>query len=241
MSTSAPVVAGATFTASIPVPPGPPVGLGARVETPVVAAIVGAWQPASIGTDTATVVLEAPLNAGAYVVHWITADDHELNPPAFQPLTVVGTLADGTVTDWPDVDPDAVRPDMSAVALLERVRTVDQRDGSIVGEFNDHTNPTAAQVDGLIDAAVDDVLSELRPNLPPERYRQLTKVITYYAAMLVEGSFFGEQQTGQGGRVRWSQEYADALANLTARIEQDITEHNLLGTLEPRDTPWLLG
>lgn len=241
MSTTVPVVTGSTFVASIPVPPGPPSGLGAQIEVPGSGgAIVTTFQLADILTETAQVSLEAPPTAGTYVIHWSASDPRMPFPDAYIPLAVVGTLVASGVAggaEWPVIDVDQVRPEMESVAILERTRTVDQDDGTIKGVFTARTSPTSGEVEDLIDTAVDDVLAELRPWIDPARYRQLKKVIQFYAAMLIEGSFYDEQGNAEtGGRVKWSSEYNDALKNLQARIEQDLVENNLLGTMEPRDS-----
>lgn len=244
MSVSAPVVAGSTFTATIPTPPGPPASLGARVEAEVTAAIVSSWQPSSIANDglTCFVTLDAPVSSGSYVIHWMTSGPVSTFD-AYQALVVVGTGSTATGVEWPQVAPEDVRPTVKDVALLERIRTVDRDTGAEVGTFTASTRPTDLDVKDVIDQAVDDILSELPHDamIDPVHYRQVQRAVTFYAAMIVEGSWYKEQANERGGPT-WQSEYQEALKNLQARIEEDYAQNNLLGTMEPHDSPgWVLG
>jgi hypothetical protein len=216
----------------IPTPPGPPAGLGARVEVPVTGAIVTAWGPAQIGTDWATVTLDAPVLPGMYLIHWMTLGAQSIYD-AFFPLGVQSTAGAAMHIEWPIIDPAAIRPDVDDIALLERIRTVDLSTGQELGTFTGNTRPTAGDVEGLIDKAVDDIRSMMaRPNIDPARYPQVKRAIEFYAAMLVEGSYTEAQQTDRA--TMWQAEYQEAVKSLNEDITRDIAQNNLLGGMEPR-------
>lgn len=240
MSVSAPIVAGGLFTTAIPTPPGPPPLLGARVEVPVSAAIVSSFQPASIPQpdgSQAFVTLEAPLSPGQYIIHWMT-NGPTSTYDTYVPLVVVGGDAASTGVLWPQAPPEAVRPTVKDVALLERIRTVDRDTGEEIGTFTARTRPTDEDAEAVIDQAVDDILAEIPHDamIDPIHYRKVQRAITFYAAMIVEGSWYKEQANERGGPT-WQSEYQEALKNLQARIEEDYIENNLLGTIEPHDKP----
>lgn len=78
-----------TFTSTLAAPSGV-TGLGARVETLEVRAIVSAWHPAVLAAGVWTVTLERPQEPGDYALVWLTADPE---PPAafelFEALTLL--------------------------------------------------------------------------------------------------------------------------------------------------------
>lgn len=98
-----------------------------------------------------------------------------------------------------------IRPTVTDVANLLRARTK-VRGGAESGTFSENTRPTADQVDGLIDEAVDDVLGKVKsvnafkamePTPSEEEAegyeRRVRGAIKLYAAILVETSYFPEQ------------------------------------------------
>lgn len=224
---------GSTFTASIPTPPFQAGQvLGARIEVPVTRAVVGERVLASVGADTSSVTMVAPTLLGDYQIVWQMSDGTDVG---FQPLVVVSLVAAaGSVgVEWPEVDEEQVRPTVADVAQLERIRTIDLDSGDDVGTFTDNTRPTAGEVDGLIDVAMDDVVSALPVStFAPKHYRQVRRVITLGAAMMVEASYYEEQAPDRAGPV-WQTLYQNGLTQLQARIESDMAQNNLIGAMEP--------
>jgi hypothetical protein len=201
----------------------------------VTGAIATAFGYAQVGTDFTTITLEAPVTVGQYLIHWMTSGAQSIYD-AYQPLFVQATGAAIVGVEWPIVDPAQVRPTIQEVALLEQIRTVDLTTGAEQGTFNDATRPTGDQVEDLIDKAIDDMVAELpRPNIDPSRWPQLKRAVEFYAAMLIEGSFYKEQQADRGALV-WQQEYQEAMLSLQAGITSDMAQNNLLGAMEPRLT-----
>jgi hypothetical protein len=201
--------------------------------------------PASLSAGVWTVTLDGVLTEGFYNFVWRTSD---AEPPEYEvmiPIQILDTgalLPDGTGiggADYPDVDVAQVTPSLDEVARLERTRTVDSG-GNDVGTFTSDTNPTDAEVGDLIDQAVSDVLGAFPSQFDPEHYGQCKKVITLYAAMLVEGSHYKEQATARGGLLPWENEYNTAQRMLEESIDEDRTQNNLLGVMEPRSNGSLL-
>lgn len=143
--------------------------------------------------DLTTTAATVP-SGGYYRVVWLDAAGHESAPTA--PALDASELAGG------------VRPTVTDVANLLRART-QIKGGGEAGTFNANTRPTADQVDGLIDEAVDEVLGKVKSlaefaELGPapeecEAYeRRVRGAVKLYAAILVEASYYPEQiKTGQ--------------------------------------------
>lgn len=177
--------------------------LGARIEVPVTREIVAYWRQAVFidggltNQSTYQVLLDPMLGEGDFNICWRTND---AEPPAYEtflPLfvTAAGSLASGggLVTDFPLLTDPAVlvelTPSVDDVAALERTRTFDD-DSQDQGTFNALTKPTDADVEKLIQQALDDTLAALDPAVDPVHYGPIRRAITLGAAILVEGSFF---------------------------------------------------
>jgi hypothetical protein len=73
--------AGEPVVATLLTPPGPPVGLGARIEVPITRAIASYWRPGELTGDTWTVELDPVVDGGEYLLVWRTPDG---DPPAYE-------------------------------------------------------------------------------------------------------------------------------------------------------------
>jgi hypothetical protein len=237
--TPPPVQAGAQITARLPDPPGGlPAGmlLGARVEMPYTRAIVSAYQRGTLDPAAGEwlVTLEGPLTASVYELVWRTDDAEPPYYEVFVPLTVVplSSAGNGDVA-YPPVDTTAVTPTVDEVARLERTRTFHD-DGTEVSTFDSATRPTDTECAGLIDQAVSFVLGFLPSAFDPAHYDSTKQVIALYTAMLIEGSFFKEQNLGSP--LPWEAEYTVAVQRLEETITEDRSQENVLGVMEPRTT-----
>jgi hypothetical protein len=103
-----------------------------------------------------------------------------------------------TDPDFPPVDVAAVRPSVIDVAILERTRTI-SAGGAELGTFDETTRPTAAEVEELIDVALNEVLLQIPANIDPAAYSPTLRLIALRAATLVEISFFRDQAEAAGG------------------------------------------
>jgi hypothetical protein len=230
------VACGYPFTAALIAPPDSDLAgwpLGARVERPVTRAIVSAFQTATLSGGLYTVTLDGPVDPGSYNMVWMTTDE---NPTptyeVFIPLVATLTIQDGTVpiVEWPVIDITQVTPTVEDVAALERTRTVDDT-GNDIGEFTSATRPTDVECKELIDQARNDVLAQLRRAVDPVHYPQILHIVAYYAAMLVEVSYYREQ-TGQRAE-EYATLFTQSLTNLQTQIERDVELAGLLGSMEP--------
>src|SRR5437764_18243 len=151
-----PVAAGSKFTAYLPDPGGPAVGVGARIEVPITRAIASMFVAGTLATPSGmwSVVLDAPQTAGDFEIVWMTGANPEPYPfPIFVPLTatlgpVLSTV--GGEVDYPNVTSDAVAPTLEDVAIYEMTRTRAD-DGTLYTTFTPQTFPTDVQVGQLID------------------------------------------------------------------------------------------
>lgn len=150
--------------------------------------------------------LVAPLTAGDYQIVW---EGPEPDQTASEPVQV--TIG--------------VRPSITAVAALLRARTK-IKGGSEPGTFNDlgppnGTRPTATQVEGLIDDALDEVSGKVQDvdlTLPAGEKmgpgsayeRRYSSAVALYAAILVELSYFPEQVRGGTSPVATYQQLYDS-------------------------------
>lgn len=114
----------------------------------------------------------------------------------------------------PTIDAAAVRPTTDDVAELERTRTF-RDDGTEGGTFDDQTRPTAAEVEALIDEALDVVLGQLPDHADARWHAPIRRLVALRAALDVEASYFREQQTADAP---WTTRYADDLAALQGAI-----------------------
>jgi hypothetical protein len=217
------VVAGTSFTATLVDPGGLTAGVGARVEAPVTRAIVSYWRAATLAGFLWSVTLDAPLTAGDYNLVWRDVSD----PPGYE-IFVPLFVADITgpqltpVTDWPVPDSSQVTPSVDDVAALERTRTIDA-DGADQSTFTDATRPTVDDVSGLIDQAVAEVLSRLRPSFPATYYAHVRHAAALYAAILVESSYFREQLT-EGSVATYRDLFDSAIAGLQSSINIELQD-----------------
>lgn len=239
------VVAGTQFATTLITPGGIAGGnsVGARIEVPVTRAIASMFVRAVLNDSTWTVTLTAPLFAGSYCLVWMTGDDVPPAPfPIFVPLFVVATSTDlEDAVDYPPVDMDAVTPDISEVAALERTRTRDTDTGEDYGAFTERTSPTDAEVESIIPQAVKVVLSQLRTVFDPTEYDRVRQAAALQAAVLIEGSYFRAQAEETGGTAAvWSRLLGMLISGLQNDIERDLNQALLAGEMEPRQPqkPW---
>lgn len=128
------------------------------------------------------------------------------------------------------LDPDefagGIRPTVKEVAALLRTRTVGESSGGLGGDtgpgdvttFTDTTRPTAEEVEGLISQAIEAVLGALPAGFDAVAFNpRVRHLVTLYAAILVEGSFFREQ-LDSGSVELWRDLYRTGLAALTTAI-----------------------
>jgi hypothetical protein len=229
-------VADTYFTAGLVNPAlGESLDLGARIEVPVTRAIASDWRRATLEGTTWVVSIEAPA-AGEYMLVWRT-DDPEPAYETFVPLIVTaGSVV--TTDDFEPVDRTAVRPTQDDVAALENTRLVASGGREIV-EFTDETNPTAEQVEALIDRALPLVLGELPDRIPTAHYDTAKNAVALYTAMLVEGSHFREQ-ADDGSAELWRTLYTTAILNLKRSIDADLNQWRLLRARNTDQGPRIL-
>jgi len=235
------VVAGQTFTQTLLATEGTlPDGLGARVETPVIRAIVSAFTPATFADGVWSVTLDSPMFPGSYNLVWLDG----LDPPTVQifvPLLVgdVGVINAIGGVDYPLVSLPAnleqVVPTTDEIAMLERVRCVGPG-GADEGTFTDDTRPTVTEVTKLIGQATDQVLAQLREAFDPQHYGQVKHAITLWTAILIEGSFFREQASDR--TPLWQALYTETMTSLQSRVDADLTQALVVGVMEPRPPGW---
>lgn len=204
-------------------------GIGARVEVPVTRAIVTYWHAATFDGAQWSVTLDSPPDVGDYNLVWMTGDF----PPtleAFVPLHVVAL--DETVVDFPTLDPADVTPTVDDVALLERTRTIVDSDDTEEVTFTNATRPSADEVTELISTSVPLVLSDLpHLNINPDHYSQISHAIALYTAILIEGSFFRNQQEGAKTTMLWQVLYDNTMSNIVRAIEIDLRQAATPGSI----------
>jgi len=235
------VAAGTSFTAYLADPGGDTVGVGARIEVPVTRAIVSMWVAGSLDdTGMWSAVLEAPTTPGEYNIVWMTSAATDPPPfPIFVPLVATAGPVAPTVggePDYPNVTPSDVRPALADVAILERTRTRGD-DGTMYDTFSANTWPTDTDVNAIIDKATDMVLSQLREDFNPDFYPQVADVIALQAAILIEASFFRNQDQAaitSTYRVQLSQQ----LTGIASSIEVDRAQAVVFAGMEPRQPDW---
>lgn len=122
------------------------------------------------------------------------------------------------VSAFPVSDPPTgIRPTVDEVAALERTRTIGEGSED-EGTFNDNTHPTAAEVEALIDQAVDAVLNQLPVAISETYYPQTRHAITLYTAILVEGSYHREQ-ISEGSVALWRALMENTIVRLQATLD----------------------
>lgn len=161
---------------------------------------------------------EATAQAGPWTVidtRPLTPDADPTNPASRSFTTELATLTEGWYrVTWLDAQGDAsaptepahnvagpqIRPTVAEVAILLRTRTVGESSGGLGGDtspadvttFTSETRPAAAEVEAVIDQAVEAITAQLPPNIPALYYAQTRHNVALYAAILIEGSFFRE-------------------------------------------------
>lgn len=228
------VTAGQPFTSTLVDPAGLTNPLGARVEVPVTRAIVSAYQLATRDGAAWTVELDGPLEAGEYQLVWRTNDPEPPEFETFVPLIAVGAgvVVGASEDDFPLVDEEAVRPDVDDIANLANTRTAGGGGGEI-SQFTEDTDPTATQVEALIDRAVEAVLAQLPTRFAVSHYDRVQHAVELYTLVLGEGSFFREQLDSSSVDL-WRSLLSQAMQGLTTRIEEERREARKLRRMEPR-------
>lgn len=225
------VVAEQPFTTTLIDPAGDHPPLGARVEVPVTRAIVSAWVAASLDGVVWSAEVEAPVSPGDYLLVW---RDGGPEPPVFETFLPLVVTAAGVATadDFPLVDEEAIRPTVEDIANMANTRTASGGGGEI-SEFNDDTDPTADQVDGLIDQGVEAVLAQLPLRYSIDHYDRVQHAVTLYTLILLEGSFFREQLDSSSVDT-WRTLLGSTMQGLQTRIEEERKQARLLKRMEPR-------
>lgn len=155
-------------------------------------------------------------------------DTDPANPQARDLTTIHATLTEGwyrvvwkdagnntsaATAPWHNTSELAIgsRPSVDEVAALLRARTK-ITGGKEIGTFNTQTRPTGAEVDLLVDDALDEVFGKVQPidstlpawvqqgdayNAPGSPYeKRVRRAAALYTAILVELSYFPEQVKG---------------------------------------------
>lgn len=89
--------------------------------------------------------------------------------------------------------PPVWQPTVGEVGALLRARTVDAN-GVEVGTFGPTTRPTAAAVETLVVLAVGQIQGEIGPDIPAVLHDQARHCAILGAAVLIERSYWPEQQ-----------------------------------------------
>lgn len=246
------VPAGQPFTATLVDPTGlsPDYEFGARIEVPVTRAIVGTWTAAKLSATVWSVELEAPpaqvaapgyglnpilsaqLQNGEFLIVWM---DNGPDPRPDQVVIPVPLFTDagggwsggwpGGVEDYPDADPEACRCTVADVAALERNRTIGQG-GNRVGTFDDTTRPTADEVEGLIDQAVDLVLIGLPDQFDSDLSGVVARAVAIQTALLIESSDYIE--SNEPDVARKERMLATLMTGLNGEMVRDVQD--IIGT-----------
>lgn len=135
-------------------------------------------------------------------------------------LRVVFLDADGTQEPTePVFVGSAIRPTVADVANLMPDRTTVEGGGT-AGTFTADTDPTATQVDALIDLVLDSVEPLVPAGAGGETLRSARAVVALHTAILIETGHFGDQTNVNDTRVGvWERLIAAHTAVLTAAAE----------------------
>lgn len=139
-------------------------------------------------------------------------------------------------TPVPPVDPALVRPTVAEVSILERTRTVGMTSGGLGGDtsasdvtvFGTDTRPSAAEVDLIIDQAVQAIIAQVPPLVPVVYYGQIRHFAALYAAVLIEGSFFRES-LDEGSVELYQALLTVGVPGLAAAIDEEVAEEGAGG------------
>ena len=117
--------------------------------------------------------------------HYVEVVQYAVGAEVGRDSTMVSVGADPTA---------AIRPSVQWVADLVRTRAIEEG-GHPADTFTDTTYPTEAQVDRLIDQAVNEIYTQLPGSIASEWATAGKHLSALYAAILVEASYFREQLT----------------------------------------------
>lgn len=217
------VVAGASFTATL-IDPGHS-GVGVRIEVPVTRAIVGYWRAATLSGSLWSAPQVAPLTPGDYLLVWM---DGAPTPTfeIFVPLEVISQEASvaSAVDNWPPIDVASVTPSVDDVAQLEKTR-LRSEDGTEFETFNQYTMVTDEEVESLINSALNMTLAQIRHEIDPIHYETVKELVRLLTAILIEGSFFRNQNEQASAQVGvWRSLYNTMMTGLQNRIMSDVQD-----------------
>lgn len=223
------VTANETFTATLVDPAGDIEYLGARVEVPVTREIVSFWRVAELVGATWTVDIEAPINAGDYLLVWRTGDPEPPDYETFIPLhvTAAGVLVP---VPFPEVQREDIRPTIEDIVALEQTRTAAGGGGEI-REFTEDTRPSAQEVENLIDQAVGAVMNQIsEPRFSEAHFDGARHAAALYTAMLIEGGYFKEGLDNSGVDL-WRTLFNQAIINLQGSVQEELKQARLLRSI----------
>jgi hypothetical protein len=208
---------------------------------------------------TSVRIEEAATSSGPWAVidTQATAPDADPEYPATRDLTTTkATLAEGWYrVTWVDLNAvaatpsDAVqnrlelaggtRPTVADVASKVRARTR-VKGGGQAGTFNTKTNPTADDVEALIDEALDEVLGKVRePEAATDYERRVRGAVALYTAILIELSYYPEQVgSGKSPAATYQALYASRIKALIAEGETGEVQGEGGTADSPADAAW---
>jgi hypothetical protein len=155
----------------------------------------------------------------------------------FVPLRV-GAEAVYPDDQFPPVDPEAVRPSVDDVANLERTRTFTEP-GDELETFTNETRPPDHEIEDLIDQAMPLVLAELPSKYSSSYYDATKHCIALYTAVLIEGSYFREQEQFSSIGT-WRDLYDNAVKGLKKTIDEDLAQWRSLKRIEIPEDEWAM-
>jgi hypothetical protein len=195
------------------------VGLGARVEVPGTRAIVSAWQPATWDATTAlwSVALDAPPSLGDFLLVWRTNDPEPPSYESYIPVEVVAAAAGAPA------EPADFKPTTAEVAIVTPAYTRGGFDddrpqaGAELGVYDETTSPTAVTVQGLIDAAADEVAGRVGVPIPLRLVGLAKRAVVWSVAASISAGKLPAQTDDAAG------EYRSHIANYTACLTELVT------------------
>ncbi|HEY3021807.1 MAG TPA: hypothetical protein VGJ32_16530 [Solirubrobacteraceae bacterium] len=218
------VVVSEEFTATL-LAPDTVTGLGARAEVPVTRAIVAYWQAGVRDPDTGvwSVTLDGVVAVGDYLLVWRTGDPDPPDYEVFVPLTVVAAAA------GVPADPSAWTPVLAEVAAVTPAYTRGGFDddvpqaGAEQGTFTATTSPTAAHVEGLIDAAVDEVAGRVGVAVPAHLHGLAKRTAVWHVAAAISAGKLPAATDDATG------EYRSHIANYRACLDELVSQSRVTG------------
>jgi hypothetical protein len=176
--------------------------MGARIEVPYTRAIVAYWRPAALDAVAGvwTVAFPAPNDAlvvGEYQLVWRDSGPEPPELEVFIPLAVARgaavAVAPGEAAPWAPTVLDVAK----VTPAYTEGGTDDDRDpeailpvagGAPQGTYTDNTVPTAADVQALIQAAVDEVQGRVGVAIPEAHYGLAKVTAKWHAAAAIAAS-----------------------------------------------------